>query len=141
MSDDGTGMNRDDALLAMERYATSKLYDDSDLFSIRTLGFRGEALPSIASVSKFVLITRDSTSETGTRIDIEGGKIKKVSQCGAPVGTMITIRQLFYNTPARRKFLKTINTEMGHVAENVSSLALGRRDVHFKMLLHIFYSR
>ncbi len=133
VSDNGSGMNRDDALLAMERYGTSKIYDDRDLFSINTLGFRGEALPSIASVAKFTLVTRDSTSETGTEINIEGGKIKKVSQRGAPIGTMVAIRQLFYNTPARRKFLKTINTEMGHVVETTASMALGRPDVHFEL--------
>ena len=127
-------MNRDDALLAPERYATSKIYKDEDLFAINTLGFRGEALPSIAAVSKFGLVTRDRTSQAGTEVVIEGGTIKKVSQIGAPLGTMVTVRQLFFNMPARRKFLKTVNTEMGHIADTVSSMALGRPDIQFRLI-------
>ena len=134
ISDNGTGMNYDDALLSIERYATSKIFNDSDLFAIKTLGFRGEALPSIASVSRFQLVTRDENSQTGTSISIDGGKITKVTKTGAPTGTMITIRQLFYNTPARRKFLKTINTEMSHVADTVARIAMSRYDVTFKLL-------
>ncbi len=133
VSDNGTGMNHDDALLSIERYATSKIFTDRDLFSINTLGFRGEALPSIASVSKFSLVTRDGFSDVGTKIHVEGGRIKKVEQIGAPVGSMITIKQLFYNTPARRKFLKTVNTEMGHIADTVAATALSRSDVHFTL--------
>ena len=134
VSDNGSGMNRDDALLATERYATSKIYKNEDLFAIHTLGFRGEALPSIAAVSKFCLITRDQTSQAGTEIVVEGGIIKKVSQVGTPLGTMITVRQLFFNVPARRKFLKTVNTEMGHIADTVSSMALGRPDIQFRLI-------
>jgi DNA mismatch repair protein MutL len=134
VSDNGSGMNRDDALLAPERYATSKIYRDEDLFAINTLGFRGEALPSIASVSKFGLVTRDRTSQTGTEVVIEGGTIKKVSQIGAPLGTMVTVRQIFFNMPARRKFLKTVNTEMGHIADMVSSMALGRPHIQFRLI-------
>jgi len=134
VSDDGTGMIRDDALLAIERYATSKIKNERDLFSIDTLGFRGEALPSIAAVSRFSLVTREETSETGTQIIVEGGKIKDVSEVGAPSGTMITVKQIFFNTPARRKFLKTVNTEMGHIADIVASIAMGRPDVQFKLL-------
>jgi DNA mismatch repair protein MutL len=133
VSDNGTGMNRDDALLAPERYATSKIHKDEDLFAINTLGFRGEALPSIAAVSKFCLVTRDETLQAGTEIIIEGGTLKKVSEIGAPPGTMITVKQLFFNMPARRKFLKTVNTEMGHIADAVSSTALGRPGVHFRL--------
>ncbi len=133
VSDNGTGMNHDDALLAVERYATSKIFTDQDLFSISTLGFRGEALPSIASVSKFSLITRDESSEAGTEIYVEGGRIKKVRQAGSPKGSMICAEQLFYNTPARRKFLKTINTEMGHIADTVAAMALSRPDVQFTL--------
>ena len=133
VSDNGTGMNHDDALLSIERYATSKIFTDRDLFSINTLGFRGEALPSIASVSKFSMVSRDESSDAGTEIYVEGGRIKKVEQIGAPVGSMITIKQLFYNTPARRKFLKTVNTEMGHIADTVAATALGRSDVHFTL--------
>jgi len=133
VSDNGTGMNHDDALLAIERYATSKIFTDQDLFSISTLGFRGEALPSIASVSKFSLITRDESSEAGTEVYVEGGRIKKVRQAGSPKGSMISAEQLFYNTPARRKFLKTINTEMGHIADTVAAMALSRPDVQFTL--------
>ena len=134
VSDNGSGMNRDDALLAPERYATSKIHKDEDLFAINTLGFRGEALPSIAAVSKFCLVTRDRTSQTGTEVLVEGGIIKKVSQVGAPLGTMVTVRQLFFNMPARRKFLKTVNTEMGHIADSVSSMALGRPEIQFRLI-------
>jgi DNA mismatch repair protein MutL len=133
VSDNGMGMNRDDALLAPERYATSKIHKDEDLFAIHTLGFRGEALPSIAAVSKFCLATRDQTSQAGTEVIVEGGTIKKVSQIGSPLGTMVTVRQLFFNVPARRKFLKTVNTEMGHIADTVSSMALGRPDIQFRL--------
>jgi len=134
VSDNGIGMAHDDALLAIERYATSKIYTDDDLYAINTLGFRGEALPSIASVSKFTLITKDKASVSGTRIDIEGGKIKKVADAGAPDGTMISIHQLFFNTPARRKFLKTIPTEMGHIADVVSCCALACPDIQFRLI-------
>lgn len=133
VSDNGTGMSPDDALLSVERYATSKLYNDADLFSIRTLGFRGEALPSIASVSRFTLETRDQSSSVGTRIEIEGGKIKKVSEVGAPAGTLITVRDIFFNMPVRRKFLKTVNTEMSHIADTVADIAAGRPDIHFRL--------
>ncbi len=133
VSDNGWGMSYDDALLALERYATSKIYDDKDLFSINTLGFRGEALPSIASVSKFVMETRKQGSQAGVRIEIEGGKLKKVSKRGAPVGTMISVSHLFYNTPARRKFLKTINTEMAHIGDIVSSIAMAWPEVTFRL--------
>ena len=134
VSDNGSGMNRDDALLAPERYATSKIYKDKDLFAINTLGFRGEALPSIAAVSKFCLVTRDRTSQAGTEVVVEGGTIKKVSQVGAPLGTMVTVKRLFFNMPARRKFLKTVNTEMGHIADAILSMALGRPDVQFRLI-------
>jgi len=134
VSDNGTGMSRDDALLALERYATSKIFSDQDLFSISTLGFRGEALPSIAAVSRFALVTRDKDSNSGTEIIVDGGKIKQVSETGAPVGTMIAVKQLFFNTPARRKFLKSIGTEMGHIAEIAASAAMGWPQVRFKLI-------
>jgi len=133
VSDNGSGMGRDDALLALERYATSKIYKDQDLFRIQTLGFRGEALPSIAAVSRFSLVSRDQSADAGTQISVEGGKIKDVTEVGAPKGTMVTIRQLFFNTPARRKFLKTIGTEMGHIADRVASIALGHPGVQFRL--------
>ena len=133
VSDNGSGMSRDDALLAIERYATSKIYNDQDLFCIHTLGFRGEALPSIASVSRFSIVTRDDTADVGVEISVDGGTIKKVTEVGAPKGTMVTVRQLFFNTPARRKFLKTIGTEMGHIADRIASIALGNPGVHFRL--------
>ncbi len=133
VSDNGIGMNHDDALLSIERYATSKIHSDADLFAIQTLGFRGEALPSIASVSRFSMITRDATSETGVDIQVNGGTIYNVSEIGAPVGTMITVNQLFYNVPARRKFLKSTTTEMGHIAETVASIALGKPASRFRL--------
>ena len=134
VSDDGIGMSHDDALLALERYATSKIYKDRDLFDIRTLGFRGEALPSIAAVSRLSLVTREKQADSGTEIVVDGGKIRQVSETGTPAGTMISVKQLFFNTPARRKFLKTVNTEMGHVADTLSSIAMGWPDVRFRLL-------
>ena len=133
VSDNGSGMSHDDALLALERYATSKIYKDQDLFSINTLGFRGEALPSIASVSRFSLVTRDESADAGTEILVDGGKIKNVTEVGAPQGTMVSVKQLFFNTPARRKFLKTIGTEMGHIADRIASIALGHPGVQFRL--------
>jgi DNA mismatch repair protein MutL len=134
VSDNGEGMGRDDALLCLERYATSKILRDPDLFAIRTLGFRGEALPSIASVSRFSLVTREADADIGTQIDVAGGRINSVSDVGAPTGTMITVARLFFNTPARRKFLKSINTEMGHIADTIASMALCRPAVHFRLI-------
>jgi DNA mismatch repair protein MutL len=133
VSDNGIGMSRDDALLSVERYATSKIYKDEDLFAIATLGFRGEALPSIAAVSKFCLNTRTEHSPTGTEIIVAGGTIKKVSEIGAPRGTMVTAEQLFFNMPARRKFLKTVTTEMGHIVDTMTKIALGWPGVQFRL--------
>jgi DNA mismatch repair protein MutL len=133
ISDDGCGMGQDDALLCLERYATSKIKDDRDLFAIATLGFRGEALPSIAAVSRFTLVSRDASSPAGVEIMVSGGKVHQVRETGAPCGTMISVQQLFFNTPARRKFLKTITTEMGHIADTVASMALGWPEVHIHL--------
>lgn len=133
VSDNGVGMNHDDALLSLERYATSKIHTDADLFAIKTMGFRGEALPSIASVSRFTLTSRDADSEAGTEIKVEGGAIKTVRAVGAPVGTMISVEQLFFNTPARRKFLKSVTTEMGHISEAVAAIALGAPQIRFQL--------
>ncbi|MCB2146015.1 MAG: DNA mismatch repair endonuclease MutL [Deltaproteobacteria bacterium] len=133
VSDNGQGMGRDDALLCLERYATSKIAKDPDLFAIRTLGFRGEALPSIASVSRFTLVTRETDADVGTQIEVAGGRINNVSDAGAPPGTMIVVGGLFYNTPARRKFLKSIDTEMGHIADTIASMALCRASVQFRL--------
>jgi DNA mismatch repair protein MutL len=133
ISDNGCGMGHDDALLAIERFATSKIFNDHDLFNISTLGFRGEAIPSIASVSRFTLVTRDNHSDSGISIKIDGGKLIKVSETGSPIGTMVSVQQLFFNTPARRKFLKTTNTEMGYIADTVSSIAMAHPGVQFRL--------
>ncbi|MGD9332350.1 MAG: DNA mismatch repair endonuclease MutL [Desulfobacterales bacterium] len=133
VADDGAGMLRDDALLSLERYATSKIKDDDDLFAIRTLGFRGEALPSIASVSRLTLVSRPAGRPTGTEIRVAGGRIRKVLETGAPPGTMVTVKDLFFNTPARRKFMKTIPTEMGHIGDGLASLALGHPAIDFRL--------
>ncbi len=136
VSDNGHGLSRDDALLSIERYATSKIFTKEDLFSISTFGFRGEALPSIASVSKFCLVTRTKETDIGTKIDIIGGKIRDVSDAGAPVGTMVEVNNLFFNTPARKKFLKSDNTETSHVADAISGMALGNPHIQFRLFLN-----
>ncbi|HCY84381.1 MAG TPA: DNA mismatch repair endonuclease MutL [Desulfobacteraceae bacterium] len=136
ISDNGVGLVRDQAMLAVERYATSKIFSKDDLFSISTFGFRGEALPSIASVSKFTLVSRPQNKDSGTRIDIDGGKLKKVADAGAPPGTMVEVRQLFFNTPARRKFLKAESTETSHISDAVSGLAMGNPDIGFRLFLN-----
>ncbi|MHB8487232.1 MAG: DNA mismatch repair endonuclease MutL [Candidatus Acidiferrales bacterium] len=131
VTDDGSGMPHDDALLAFERHATSKLRTADDLLSIATLGFRGEALPSIAAVSRLTLETRAAEEEQGTRIEFAGGKLIGVKPAGAPVGTAISIADLFYCVPARRKFLKSETTELGHIASLVTHYALAHPDKHF----------
>src|SRR5437764_12590450 len=113
--DDGCGMDRDDALLSLERHATSKIRNANDLAAIATLGFRGEALPSIASVSRFRLTTREHDAIAGTEIVVSGGRIDSVREGGEAPGTQIEVRSLFYNLPARRKFLRTENTEARNV--------------------------
>src|ERR1700736_3136141 len=113
--DDGCGMLRDDALLAFERHATSKLSDVKDLLSIATLGFRGEALPSIASVSRLLLETRAEEETTGAAVEIAGGKLLRCDEFSRPTGTTITVRDLFYNVPARKKFLRSDQTELAHI--------------------------
>ncbi|MBI9075886.1 MAG: DNA mismatch repair endonuclease MutL [Desulfatibacillum sp.] len=134
VADNGEGMDQDDALLCLERYATSKIFTDDDLFSISTLGFRGEALPSIGSVSRLTLVTRKKESPAGTKVVMNGGKIVNVSEVGAPPGTMISVADLFYNIPARRKFLKTNATEMGHIADTMSAMALGWPETAFELI-------
>jgi DNA mismatch repair protein MutL len=133
VADDGTGMDRDDALLALERYATSKIHTDEDLFAIRSLGFRGEALPSIAAVSRLTLVSRTAGQTAATQIQVEGGRILTVGETGAPCGTLVTIKDLFFNTPARRKFLKTVTTEMGHIGDCLATLALGHPEIDFRL--------
>jgi DNA mismatch repair protein MutL len=127
--DDGRGMTHDDVLLALERHSTSKITDVGDLEEIGTLGFRGEALPSMAAVSRMQITTRSVDSDEGTRIIIDGGKVLKVSPCGAPVGTEVEIRRLFKNVPARLKFLKTDNTELSHCLGAAARLALANPEV------------
>jgi len=131
VSDDGCGMAHDDALLAFERHATSKLRTSDDLLSIATLGFRGEALPSIASVSRLLLETRAAEEEEGTRVEFAGGKLIGVKPMGAPVGTTVSVADLFYCVPARRKFLKSESTELGHIASLVTHYALAHPGRHF----------
>jgi DNA mismatch repair protein MutL len=133
VSDDGTGLSRDQALLAIERYATSKIFTKDDLFAIASFGFRGEALPSIASVSRFCLVTRPHDADAATRVEMAGGKLIQVSDTGAPAGTMVEVRHLFFNTPARRKFLKTDTTEAAHITDTLSGLALGNPSVGFRL--------
>ncbi len=122
--DDGHGMSHDDALLAFERHATSKLRSADDLLSIATLGFRGEALPTIAAVSRLLLETRDEAEAEGTRIEFAGGKLVNVKPAGLPAGTTISVADIFYCVPARRKFLKSDTTELGHIASLVTHYAL-----------------
>src|SRR5271170_3377596 len=131
--DNGHGMGRDDALLAFERHATSKIRSSDDLLSIATLGFRGEALPSIASISRLDLITRMEEDPSGTAIEIAGGKILRVEETAAPAGTTIAVHDLFFNTPARRKFLKAESTELSHVTALVTHYALAHPDKHFEL--------
>lgn len=131
VTDDGSGMSRDDALLALERHATSKLETAADLSKVLSYGFRGEALPSMASVSRFRLRTRLGEALEGTEIVVEGGKIKDVRDTGMAPGTTIELRQLFFNVPARKKFLKTEATETAHLKTAVLNAALARPDVGF----------
>src|SRR3954451_1550621 len=150
ITDDGIGMVRDDAMLAFERHATSKLTNTDDLLNISTLGFRGEALPSIASVSRVTLETaanldpstraksalaRDDNKENaaGTRVEIAGGKILKIEEAGLPAGTSIAVKDLFFNTPARKKFLKSESTELSHIASLVTHYALAHPGKHFEL--------
>jgi DNA mismatch repair protein MutL len=133
ISDNGNGMVRDDAMLAFERHATSKIHTSDDLLNLSTLGFRGEALPSIASVSRLLLQTRAEEDAAGTEIEIAGGKILRVEDAGLAQGTVITIRDLFFNTPARRKFLKSEQTELTHVAALVTHYALAHPQKHFEL--------
>ncbi|MFZ0758558.1 MAG: DNA mismatch repair endonuclease MutL, partial [Candidatus Sulfotelmatobacter sp.] len=138
ITDNGCGMVRDDAMLAFERHATSKIRDAEDLLSVATLGFRGEALPSIASVSRLRLETcaaaqSTESAATGTILEINGGKIARVEEAGLPQGTSITVRDLFFNIPARKKFLKAESTELSHIASLVTHYALAHPEKHFEL--------
>jgi len=134
--DNGCGMEEEDAVLAIERHATSKITQASDLLNLHTLGFRGEALPSIASVSSFAMITKPASAEFGTWIECKGGILQKVKSIGAPEGTTITVQDLFYNTPARLKYLKSIPTESGYINEIVTRLALSNPHISFQLKHH-----
>lgn len=141
--DNGCGMSHDDALLALERHATSKIRSAEDLHAIHTLGFRGEALPSIAAVSRFELVTREPDSVSGVCIRMEGGVLRDVRETGCPAGTSVSVRDLFHNLPARRKFLRSVETEMSHVSDQVLRLAMAHPGIHFQLfhqerLLHEF---
>ncbi|MGE5569406.1 MAG: DNA mismatch repair endonuclease MutL [Rhodospirillales bacterium] len=131
VTDNGCGMLRDDAMLAFERHATSKLSSAKDLLSISTLGFRGEALPSVASVSRLLLETRAAGEETGTRVEIVGGKMIRAEEAALAPGTQVTVRDLFFNVPARKKFLRSEQTELAHIASLVTHYSLASPDKTF----------
>ena len=133
LTDNGCGMVRDDALLAFERHATSKIKSAEDLLTVSTLGFRGEALPSIAAVSRLRLETRAAEEEAGTLVEINGGKIFRIEEAGLPSGTSLTVRDLFFNTPARKKFLKSESTELSHIVSLVTHYTLAHPNKHFEL--------
>lgn len=133
VSDNGEGMSRDDAQTAFEKHATSKINKEADLFNITTLGFRGEALPSIASISKIRVVTKRDGDAAGSLIELEDGKAKKLSEAGAAAGTVIEVSDLFYNTPARLKFLKSDNTEMSHISAVINQQAIANPHIHFRL--------
>ena len=133
VSDNGCGMTKEDLFLALERHATSKIASSADLFALHTLGFRGEALPSIASVSRLRLTSRPADQELGWQLYAEGGTVRQAQATGAACGTVVEVRDLFFNTPGRRKFLRSDDTEFGHLAEVVTRLALARPDIHVRL--------
>ena len=133
VADNGEGMAPDDLALAVERHSTSKLTEENDLFHIETLGFRGEALPSIAAVSRMEIISRPPTSDIGHRLRVIGGKKEEIQAAAAAPGTSIEIRDIFFNTPARRKFLKSFATELSHICDAVNRMALAYPEVHFRL--------
>jgi len=134
ITDDGIGMTSEEAELALKRHATSKLSSVEDLFAISTMGFRGEALPSIASVSMFTLTTRSRGDSSGTRIALEGGEIKSCAPYGAPEGSSIEVREIFFNLPARKKFLKTVTTELRQIIQTTTAIALANPKTGFKLM-------
>lgn len=134
VTDNGKGMSEEDARLAILRHATSKIQSVTDLQSIGTLGFRGEALPTISSVSRFTLLTREAGADLGTRVTISGGGEPEISEAGCALGTTIKVEDLFFNTPARKKFLKTNHTEAAHINDFIVKLALSRPDIEFHFL-------
>src|ERR1700745_3330664 len=132
--DDGCGMDRDDALLSLERHATSKIRSAADLQAVATLGFRGEALPRIAGVPRFRLTTREGDAVAGTEMVVNGGKIEIVRDGGEAPGTQVEVRSLFYNLPARRKFLRSENTESRNIEHQVHLQAIGHPQIGFSLL-------
>lgn len=132
--DDGCGMSEEDAILALKRHATSKIKSEEDLNRISTLGFRGEALPSIAAVSKLTIITKRKEDLVGTKIHVEGGEIKNITSIGAPPGTSVLVEELFYNAPARRKFLKSERSEFFQIYSIVEKYAIIYENIHFKLV-------
>jgi len=132
--DNGEGMDQEDVPVAFQRYATSKIKNAEDLYAIHTLGFRGEALPSISQVSKMTLQTRTSHSLHGTKVICEGGKIKSISEIGCPVGTEVEVKHLFYNIPVKRKFLKTIRSELRYALNHFLRLSLSHPTISFKFI-------
>lgn len=135
VQDDGCGMSRDDAVLSLERHATSKIRDVDDIENIGTLGFRGEAIPSIASVSRFTITTRTLSSDEGTRLAVNAGVLAEIKSAGCPPGTIVEVRDLFCNVPARRKFLRACATEESHIREIFTFMALAHRDVSFSLTI------
>lgn len=132
--DNGRGMDRDDIFLCLERHATSKIRSDEDLFRLHSFGFRGEALPSIAAVSRLTLASRSAETDAGWEIYAEGGSVKRAGEVGIPCGTTVEVRDLFFNTPARRKFLRQEETELGHIGDVVTKLALAQPAVRFSLV-------
>ena len=132
--DNGKGIAPDDISLAFERHATSKIRSAKDLLKVSTMGFRGEALASIASVSKIEMTTRTKENELGMKVRVENGEIVEEEECGAPVGTSILVKELFYNTPVRYKFLKKDYTEGGYIEDAVSKMALIHPEISFKLI-------
>jgi len=133
LRDNGSGMDKDDMLLALERHATSKITTVSDLFSIKTLGFRGEALPSICSVSRIEITSRPADRLTGYRLKASGGEMKSIDETGAPAGTTVEVRDIYFNTPARRKFLRADRTETGHIIDTLSRIILPFTNIHLRL--------
>ena len=138
VTDDGSGMGQEDAILALQRHATSKIQNAGDLFRITTMGFRGEALPSIASVAQVTITTKEAGDAEGAGVELRclGGSLEGVTEVGARAGTSITVENLFYNVPARLKFLKSAQTELGHIVELMQRMALARPDVSFRLMNH-----
>jgi len=133
VADNGCGMTREEVLLAIQRHATSKIRSAEDIDRVTTLGFRGEALPSIASVSRMEICTRTPDAVSGTRVRVDGGQVLEVEEAGVPPGTRVEVRDLFYNTPARLKFIKSDQTELGHIVELVGRLAIAHFEVAIRL--------